>query len=301
MFFRKGTETGQRAPARSAETEAQLRELRVKARRRLIGALALVLVAVIVVPWLFDETPPGDPHPPIVVPAPAVRLPATSDPLATEFPAAPGTVRDPSSGGTVSSGNAVTTTAASGTSAQAQAPAQTSSQKPAAAQASTPAQSSAPSSTAVASSTTSTKPARTPSDASHDKPAATASQPPDRASTDKPAAGRTPTDRTDDGSVALALLAGKTPATASAKPKPAAAEGRYYLQVAAYTTEPDALARRDSLRQSGVSDAYVESGQSNGRTVYRLRVGPFGSHEAAQAAQTRLRALGYQNGLISGK
>ncbi|KAB0597120.1 SPOR domain-containing protein, partial [Castellaniella defragrans] len=117
---------------------------------------------------------------------------------------------------------------------------------------------------------------------------------------DKPAAERAPAGRTDDGSVALALLAGKTPSAARSEAKPAAG-GRYYLQVAAYTTEQDAQARRDSLRQAGVSDAYVERGQSNGRTVYRLRVGPFGSHEAAQAAQARLRALGYQNGLISGK
>ncbi|MGB7482829.1 MAG: SPOR domain-containing protein, partial [Castellaniella sp.] len=102
------------------------------------------------------------------------------------------------------------------------------------------------------------------------------------------------------GSVALALLAGKTPPAAGSGAR-SAAEGRDYLQVAAYTTEQDAQARRDSLHQAGVTDAYVERGQSNGRTVYRLRVGPFGSHEAAQAAQTRLRALGYQNGLISGK
>jgi DedD protein len=69
--------------------------------------------------------------------------------------------------------------------------------------------------------------------------------------------------------------------------------------VAAYTTEKDAQSRRGSLRQAGVTDANVEKGQSAGRTVYRLRVGPFESHEAAQAAQARLRALGYQNGLIS--
>ncbi|WP_323028754.1 SPOR domain-containing protein [Castellaniella defragrans] len=94
------------------------------------------------------------------------------------------------------------------------------------------------------------------------------------------------------------------PARRRPRPGPRASPprgGRYYLQVAAYTTEQDAQARRDSLRQAGVTDAYVERGQSNGRTVYRLRVGPFGSHEAAQAAQARLRALGYQNGLISGK
>ncbi len=40
---------------------------------------------------------------------------------------------------------------------------------------------------------------------------------------------------------------------------------------------------------------------SNGQKVYRLRVGPFGSKQAVQAAQTRLRSLGYTKTLISSK
>ena len=74
-----------------------------------------------------------------------------------------------------------------------------------------------------------------------------------------------------------------------------------HVRVAVIGTGFGGLGAAVRLRQAGVTDAYVESGQSNGRTVYRLRVGPFSSHEAAQAAQARLRALGYQNGLISGK
>lgn len=274
MFFRKGTETGQRTPARSAGTEAQLRELRVKARRRLIGALALVLAAFIVVPWLFDEPVSDDAHAPIVVPAPVAGLPPAADQPAAQPDAASGAVQDPHAAGTVPAPGAEPAEPP-------QAPAQA--QPPAVAAAPTPAE-----------------PVRTQPEPAREKPAAEPPKAADRPSAEKPAAGRAPAERTDDGSVALALLAGKAPSTARAEPKPAA-EGRYYLQVAAYTTEQDAQARRDSLRQSGVTDAYVERGQSNGRTVYRLRVGPFGSHEAAQAAQARLRALGYQNGLISGK
>lgn len=274
MFFRKGTETGQRAPARSSGTEAQLRELRVKARRRLIGALALVLAAFIVVPWLFDEPVPDDSHAPIVVPAPVAGLPPAADLPAAQPDAAAGAVQEPHP--------ADTAPAASAEPAEPP-PSPTQAQPPAAAPEPAPAE-----------------PARTQPEPAREKPAAEPSKSADRAGTEKPAAGRAPADRTDDGSVALALLAGKTPPTRAETRKPAA-EGRYYLQVAAYTTEQDAQARRDSLRQAGVTDAYVERGQSNGRTVYRLRVGPFGSHEAAQAAQARLRALGYQNGLISGK
>lgn len=276
MFFRKGTETGQRAPARSAGTEAQLRELRVKARRRLIGALALVLAAFIVVPWLFDEPVPDDAHAPIVVPAPVAGLPPATEPTPSPDSPPSEVTRNPGP-----------LAAASGDGDEEQADPSQSSEPPRL----------APPAIAVA-----PEPALAQPEPSSEKPAAEPAKPKpaERAGTEKPAAGRAPADRTDDGSVALALLSGKTPPAARADSKPAAG-GRYYLQVAAYTTEQDANARRDSLRQAGVSDAYVERGQSNGRTVYRLRVGPFGSHEAAQAAQARLRALGYQNGLISGK
>ncbi|MDY0308222.1 MAG: SPOR domain-containing protein [Castellaniella sp.] len=274
MFFRKGTETGQRAPARSTGTEAQLRELRVKARRRLIGALALVLTAFIIVPWLFDEPVPDDAHAPIVVPAPVAGLPPATDPPAMQPDASGGAAQDP-----VPSAPAVGASPAVPPAAPDQPPA------PAIAAAPEPAPA---------------EPAPAPPEPTREKPVADARKAADRPGTEKPAAARAPVERTDDGSVALALLAGKTPPAASSGSR-AATGGRYYLQVAAYTTEQDAQARRDSLRQAGVTDAYVERGQSNGRTVYRLRVGPFGSHEAAQAAQARLRALGYQNGLISGK
>jgi DedD protein len=280
MFFRKGTETGQRAPARSSATEAQLRELRVKARRRLIGALALVLAAFIIVPWLFDEPVTDDAHAPIVVPAPVAGLPPVTEPVVPPSDAASGVAQTDTPADTTLAAS----TAEPAEPAQPASPAQP--PVPAAAPQSAPAPA---------------EPVRNPPEPAHEKPAVPASKPADaRPGTEKPAPTRSPAERTDDGSVALALLAGKTPSAARAESKPAS-EGHYYLQVAAYTTEQDANARRDSLRQAGVTDAYVERGQSNGRTVYRLRVGPFGSHEAAQAAQTRLRALGYQNGLISGK
>ncbi|HET8597867.1 MAG TPA: SPOR domain-containing protein [Castellaniella sp.] len=288
MFFRHGTDTGKRAAARSGGTnEAQLKELRNKARRRLIGALALVLAAFIVVPWLFDEPVSDDAHPPVVVPATPAGLPPAPPapaPAPAESQPASGTVAaapDTPTSGAAASGTAEATPAAEGgqpSSAGASAP---------------PADSASPAPQPAA--TPDAARAEPPKTAQEDRPAAEPAKPA------KPPAK--PVERTDDGSVALALLAGKSPAKAqggAAAPAPAA-QGRYYLQVAAYTTEQDAQQRRDSLRQAGVTDAYVERGQSGGRTVYRLRVGPFGSHEAAQAAQARLRALGYQNGLISDK
>ncbi|MFU2002656.1 SPOR domain-containing protein, partial [Bordetella avium] len=109
------------------------------------------------------------------------------------------------------------------------------------------------------------------------------------------------TTRSDDGARALALLEGRSPAPAAAA-KPAAkpaANGNFVLQVASYTTQADAQERRGKLHQAGVTNAFVEAANINGKQQYRLRVGPFPSREAAQAAQARLRTLGYDNGFIA--
>ena len=46
----------------------------------------------------------------------------------------------------------------------------------------------------------------------------------------------------------------------------------------------------------------VAGAQASGKTTYRLRVGPFSTREAAQAAQARIRALGdYKDAFITAK
>lgn len=267
MFFRNATDSAsERRPAsRSASsTEAQLKEMRNKARRRLIGALALVLAAVIIVPPLFDRTPPTERHEPIVVPATPSGLPPVE-------PADQGTA------GSISTDEAAVTPDAS--------------QSPSAGNVTQDVQTPPASAPQVGADT-----AITPSKVEPIAPPKIEDKPPKPASQEPPAPKRT-----DDGSVALALLAGKIPNTPVQKPGTSAEQGNFVLQIAAYTTEQDANQRRDKLIESGVTNAYVERAQSADKTVYRLRVGPFTSHEAAQASQTRLRALGYQNGMISSK
>lgn len=58
---------------------------------------------------------------------------------------------------------------------------------------------------------------------------------------------------------------------------------------------------RDKLTQSGVSNTFIQTATVNGKQAFRLRVGPFGTKESAQAALARLRALGYSDGFISNK
>lgn len=102
--------------------------------------------------------------------------------------------------------------------------------------------------------------------------------------------------RSDDGSRALALLEGRAP---SSSPTPAASPGKFVVQLASYGVEGDANERRDKLKTQGITNAYIEPVTVNGKPMYRLRVGPFTSRDAAQAAQTRLRTLGYSSGFIA--
>lgn len=279
MFFNKSAKKD-KTTRRTSTNNADLKELRVKARRRLIGALALVLAAFIVVPLLFDDPSPDQNNAPLVVPAAPDSLSSSvadesfnqnfssldSDPIIENGPS--GQISD-----SLASDLGLDEVIGEHTDLSDDRPVES---KPESADSNT---------------------------VEKVKPVAESTKKEPQKPVDKPSETKQPAqvkdDRTDDGSVALALLEGKTPAdTAKVEPK---ASGSYYLQIAAYTTEQDANTRRDSLINSGVSNAYVESGQSNGQTVYRLRVGPFSSQQAAQAAQTRLRALGYPNGLISAK
>jgi len=239
-------------------SEAQARELRVRARRRLIGALALVLAAIIVVPMLFDPAVEEDDMPtPVVVPS--IVAPSTD---ASIEPESTVIAQTPSSGSVTESPDVEPAQPAASTAAP-----------------------------EAVESTPSAPPAPEPP-----KPAA---QPP-KPETQERAPQKPRASRTDDGSVALALLEGRASPSGNTQ-APAQQKGNFVLQIAAYTAEQDAKARRDRLREAGVTNAYVETAQAGGKTTHRLRVGPFPTREAAQAAQARVRALGYDNGFISSK
>ncbi|SEK08412.1 SPOR domain-containing protein [Achromobacter sp. NFACC18-2] len=264
FFKRKDPADQAQASKRAAvPSEVQAAELRGRARRRLAGAVALVLAAVIILPMVLDSQPaPVDDNIPIKVPdrntpfQPQVSEPQAAAPA--ESPAAAPT--EPAAVPTPPPVTSVPPAVAAA---------------PAAPQASPPA----------------TPPATPAKPDAKPKP----EQP-------KPATPAKPEVRSDDGARALALLEGRNaPASAPkpAAPKPAAAKGNFVLQIAAYTTSEDAQSRRGKLHQAGVTNAFVEQATINGKQQFRLRVGPFPSREAAQAAQARLRTLGYDNGFIA--
>ena len=263
LFSRKDSAAPRKPPGKvrpSVSSEAQAADLRVRARRRLAGAVALVLAAVVILPMLLDSEPaPVSNKIPIKIPdRNAPFQPNLSDPVATN-----------SSSASASSSSSAT----------------------------------------VASTTTPTPPEPAPVAATTVKsetkprvePPATATkvEPP------KPAPNSSPATRSDDGARAVALLEGRPTAESAGPPgsvttPKAPTRGNFVVQAMSLDVAADAQAQKSKLLAAGVGNAFVDGPVDvNGKARYRVRVGPFPSREAAQAAQTRLRTLGYDGAFIA--
>lgn len=285
LFSRKEAKSSRHSahrPRPSVSSEAQAASLRVRARRRLAGAVALVLAAVIILPVLLD----GEPRPvptgiDIAVPErnapfnPQLSLPPVAGVTDGDViaPVSPGLAS--STSGSTSSGTDVPTTDLSvGAADQAN-------------QAEKPASAATPSEASASAS------ASTPTAKPDPKPAAAAA-----AATPVPTSAAKP----DKTAEALAILEGRAPPAASSSPQSASGTTEaFVVQVASYGSEPDAKSRVEKLKSQGISNAFLETATVSGKPTYRLRVGPFDSRSAAQAAQARLRTLGYDSGFITTK
>ena len=258
LFSRKDSAAPRKPPGKvrpSVSSEAQAADLRVRARRRLAGAVALVLAAVVILPMLLDSEPaPVSNKIPIKIPdRNAPFQPNLSDPVAANTAAPTGSV------------------------AATAAP-------------------TAPVEPAPASSTTA-KP--------EPKPRADAPATSTKVEPAKPTANSPPVARSDDGARAVALLEGRPtaesagPTGAVTTPK-APTRGNFVVQAISLDVSADAQAQKSKLLAAGVGNAFVDGPVDvGGKARYRVRVGPFPSREAAQAAQTRLRTLGYDGAFIA--
>ena len=124
------------------------------------------------------------------------------------------------------------------------------------------------------------------------QPAVVAAPPPAAAPVARasaPSSGRAP----------AAILADR-PAT---KPPPAGGAGadadpfRYFVQAGAYSRTEDADQQRANLTMLGLEGKITEREQS-GRTVYRVRVGPFENKADADAAKEKVGAAGVEAQLV---
>lgn len=268
LFSRKDSAAPRKPPGKvrpSVSSEAQAADLRVRARRRLAGAVALVLAAVVILPMLLDSEPaPVSSKIPIKIPdRNAPFQPNLSDPVASNSASAP------APGASAAVAPTVTTTPP-GTSA------------------------SGPNSPAKPEGKPRVDPAAAPTKT--DSPKLEAA---------KPTPNSTLTNRSDDGARAVALLEGRPTAESSSPPgsvstPKAPTRGNFVVQAVSLDASADAQAQKNKLLAAGVGNAFVDGPVDvGGKARYRVRVGPFPSREAAQAAQTRLRTLGYDGAFIA--
>ena len=258
LFSRKDSAAPRKPPGKvrpSVSSEAQAADLRVRARRRLAGAVALVLAAVVVLPMLFDSEPaPVSNKIPIKIPdRNSPFQPNLTDPVATNSSATPAA---PDASSTVAPPTA-------------SAPITATPPKPEVKPRVDP--------TAAATKVEASKPPPNP-------PAAV---------------------RSDDGARAVALLEGRPTAESAGPPGSATTpkaptRGNFVVQAMSLDVAADAQTQKNKLLAAGVGNAFVDGPiDVNGKARYRVRVGPFPSREAAQAAQTRLRTLGYDGAFIA--
>ena len=266
LFSRKDSAPSRKPSAKprpSVTSEAQAADLRIKARRRLAGAVVLILAAVVVLPMLLDSEPA-----PVASNIP-IRIPDRQTPFQPNLSGPEATSTGPTGSGPAAASSATIN----------------------------PAQTNALAAGQVKPEATDKPPQANTADIAKATPVAKPTTPP--ASTSQPAATPNAQQRRDDAARALALLEGRSPVASAPTPN-APVRGNFVVQAMSLDSSADAQKQRNVLISAGLNNAFVDGPVDvNGRPKYRVRVGPFQSREAAQAAQTRLRTQGYGGAFIT--
>ncbi|MCE4553761.1 SPOR domain-containing protein [Roseateles cellulosilyticus] len=89
--------------------------------------------------------------------------------------------------------------------------------------------------------------------------------------------------------------------TAAATPAPAATPGAepyvYFVQAGAFTRPEEAETQKAKLAIQGFTAKVMEREQ-NGRTVYRVRLGPMDTRDAAEDLQRKIEGAGFEANLV---
>ncbi|CAG0979993.1 hypothetical protein BURK1_01692 [Burkholderiales bacterium] len=99
---------------------------------------------------------------------------------------------------------------------------------------------------------------------------------------------------------ATATKAAAAPARADATPKAEPARNGFVVQLAAFSDDKGANALGNRLRRAGYA-AYTESLTTSRGTLWRVRVGPYPSREAAAQARDRLKGEGHAGIVVPAK
>jgi cell division protein FtsN len=112
----------------------------------------------------------------------------------------------------------------------------------------------------------------------------------------KPSAAASADPLGDLAKVKAKAAASATVATAPAL-APTAEPFEYFVQAGAYRTPEDAEAQRAKLAMMGM-EAKVTEREQSGRTVYRVRMGPYAKRDDADHAKDRLESAGNETTLV---
>lgn len=287
--FQRDSQRDPRAPSDSVSRGAETADdaivaARTSARRRLIGAAVLLAIGVAGFPVLFETEPrPLPSNLPIVTAQSEVARPqaaAPRTPAARPPDTAPAVY--PSAPGPAATASAATTTAASREAVPRE-----------------PVATAAPAASAAAPSA----PAVTPAQARASGPAAA------HAPGSAPGSASRPGAAAESASAPAPVRAAATPpsrpaAAHSAPPapprpaEPAVAEGRFVVQVGAYSDAATLRETRQKVEKLGLKTyTQVIEGDVGKRT--RVRVGPFTTRAEAQAAVGKLKAAGLPANLLA--
>ena len=260
--------------------DLNLDELKRRGRRRLIGAIVLALVAAVVVPMLLENEPKplGEDV--------SVRIPPVDEgkfvsklrenrPKAESAKVAPAATTP-----------AATTSAAAPPAAPAAAP----EAEPAAKEA-TPAAPALP--------VQETPPRKSIADAEKAvlSPAARAAPAPPKSD----GGGAKPPVAAKEADA----VAAKAPTAAEATPKPSEADARapqggFAVQLAAFSDDKGANALANKLKRAGYP-AFTETVATSQKTLWRVRVGPYPSREAAAQSRDKLKAEGHPGIVVAAR
>jgi DedD protein len=244
-------------------TNPEEQALRRRARRRLVGSLALALLAVVVLPMIFEPEPkplgddveiiiPGQDSP--FVPTPASAAPAQSEPVITN---APEILPPPTPANDIKPADKPETPAAKPTPAEAKPqPKADKPEKPEAKSEKAPAKTDK-----VEAKPAAVKPGAKASTTAADKPSA-----------DKPEQVRTAEPMASATSVS----------------------GDFFLQLGAFGAEANARQLADKVKAGGFPVRLLA-----GQGGHKVRVGPYSTRDKAVDAQNRLKAKGFSPVLVA--
>lgn len=289
----RGKKTGN---SRQAKLNDPVLPEKKRARRRLIGAVALVLAAVIGLPMILDSEPKPLADD-ISIKIPSKDKPASAalpEPLTPRGKPVPEPVEEimetvPATSPAANATNPITpivTPLAKSNPASTVAPLQDKAGK-------------AEIKTEAGSLAKADKPEKSVAAAlakTPETPVGKSDSKPVSAEAAKPVASKA-ADGADEAARALAILEGKTPAKTASKPE-SGAKPAYVVQVAALATQEKVRELQDKLKAANIKSYTQKVATSSGEKT-RVKVGPFESKEEADKMRAKLVKLGLNGTLIS--